>query len=99
MIYLNKIENRITFKVKTGYYLELLMPETIKLLGSTQSKITKDKNDENVPDLEITELVLIHCNNDYQQNSRILYTFIPKKSFGQFLDISPQYFIFSKTLD
>ena len=61
-IYVNKIENRVTFKIKNGYYLELLTPETIKLLGSTQSKITGEKNGENVPHLEIAELVLIHCN-------------------------------------
>ena len=60
MIYVNKIENRITFKIKTGYYLQLLTPETMKLLGSTKSKITKNKNGENVPHLEITEVVLIH---------------------------------------
>ena len=48
-IYVNKIENRITYKIKTGYYLDLLTPETIKLLGSTENKITKDKNGENVP--------------------------------------------------
>ena len=74
-IYVNKIENRITFKIKNGYYLELLTPETMKLHGSTESKITEDKNDENVPHLEIVELVLVHCNlvnNDYQQGSRIL---------------------------
>ena len=62
MLYINKIENRITFKIKTGYYLELLTPESMKLLGSTESKITKDENDENVPHLEITEVVLVHCN-------------------------------------
>ena len=61
-IYVNKIENRVTFKIKNGYYLELLTPETMKLLGSTESKITKDKNGENVPHLEIVELVLILCN-------------------------------------
>ena len=61
-MYTNKIENRITFKIKTEYYLELLTSETIKLLRSTKSKITKDKNGENVPYLEITEVVLIHCN-------------------------------------
>ena len=80
-IYVNKIGNRITFRIKTGYYLELLTPETMKLLGSTESKITKDKNGENVPHLEIVESVLVHCNlvnNDYQQDSRILYTFVPK---------------------
>ena len=50
-MYINRIENRITFKIKTAYYLELLTPETMKLLGSTESKITKDKNGENVPHL------------------------------------------------
>ena len=65
----------------------------MKILGSTKSKITKDENGENVPRLEITEVVLIHCNianNDYQQDSRVLYTFVPNKSFGQWLDISPK---------
>ena len=57
-IYVNKIENRITFKIKNGYYLELLTPKTMKLLGSNESKITKDKNGENMSNLEITELVL-----------------------------------------
>ena len=69
----------------------------MKLLGSTKSKMTKDENSEYVPHLEITEVVLIHCNivnNDYQQDSRILYTFVPNKSFGQFLDISPNNFVF-----
>ena len=61
-IYLNKIENRITFKIKNGYSLELLTPETMKLLGSTKNKITKDKNGENVPYLEFTEVILVHCN-------------------------------------
>ena len=59
IIYVNKMENRIMFKIKTGYYLELLTPETMKLLGSTKSKINKDQNGENVPHLEITEVVLI----------------------------------------
>ena len=71
-IYVNKIENRVAFKIKNGHYLELLTPETMKLLGSTESKITKDKNGESVPYLEIAELALIHCNivnNNYQQNS------------------------------
>ena len=57
---------------------ELLIPETIKLLGSTENKINKYKNGENVPNLEITEVVLVHCgivNNDYQHDSRVLYTF------------------------
>ena len=101
-IYINKIENRITFKIKKGYSLELLTKETMKLLGSTKNKITKDKNGENVPHLEITEVVLVHCNmvnNDYQQDSRVLYTFIPNKSFGGLLAISPSNHIFLKTFN
>ena len=99
-IYLNEIENRITFKIKNGYSLELLTPETMKLLGSTKNKITKDKNGENVPHLEITEVVLVHCNivnNDYQQDSRVLYTFVPNKPFGSLLEISPRNHVFLKT--
>ena len=68
-MYVNKIENRITFK--TGYYLELLMSKTMKLLGIPRKKINKNKNGENVPHLEITEVVLVHCyivNNDYQHD-------------------------------
>ena len=87
-IYLNKIENRITFKIRNRYSLELLTPETMKLLGSTKNKITNDKNGENVPHLEITEAVLVHwniVNNDYQQDSRLLYTFVPNKPFWQLI--------------
>ena len=101
-IYVNKIENRITFKIKNGYYLEFLTPETMKLLGSTVSKITKDKNGENLPHLEIVELVLVHCNlvnNDYQQCSRILYTFVPNKTFGSLLEIlPPNHFLFFENI-
>ena len=71
----------------------------MKLFESTKSKITKDKNSENVPKLEIPEVVIVHCNvvnNDYQQDSRVLYTFVPNKSYGQLLDISSKNFIFSK---
>ena len=74
MIYVNKIENRITFKIKTGYYLEVLMPETMKLLGSTKSKLNKDKNGE---------VVLIYCNivnNDYQHDSYIEAWFTDQNS-------------------
>ena len=101
-IYVNKIENRITFKIKDGYSLELLTPETMKLLGSTENKITKDKNSENVPHLEITEVVLVHCdivNNDYQQYSTALYMFVPNKSFGSLSEISPTNHIFLKTFN
>ena len=74
-IYVNKIENRVTLKIKDGHSLELLTPGTMKLLGSTENKITKDKNGENMPHLEIAEVVLVDCNivnNDYQQDSRVL---------------------------
>ena len=101
-IYINKIENRITFRIKTGYYLELLTTKLIKLLGSTKSKIIKDQYGENVPHFEITEVVLVHCkivNNDYQYDSRVLYTFVPNKSFGQWLDGSPKNFIFLKSFN
>ena len=101
-ILVNKIENKITFKVKKGYSLELLTPETMKLLESTKNKIIKDKNGENVPHLEITDVVLIHCdivNNDYQQDSRVLYTFVPNKPSGSLLKISPTNHISLKTFN
>ena len=101
-VYANKVKNRITFKIKSGYYLKLLTPETMKLLGSTESKITKDKNGEYVLHLEVVELVLVHCNlvnNDCQQNSRILYTFVPNKTFGSLLEISPINHVFLKTFN
>ena len=101
-IYVNKIENRIIFKIQKGYSLELLMPETMKLLGITKKKITEDKNGEKVPHLEIAEVVLVHCdvvNNDYQQDSRVLYTFVPNKPFGSLLEISPTNHIFLKTFN
>ena len=81
-IYANKIENRNMFKIKTEHYLEILIPETMRLLGSTQSKIAKNENGGNIPHLEITEVVLVQCNivsNNYEQNSKLLYTFIPDK--------------------
>ena len=103
-IYINKTENKITFKTKTGYYLEFLTPETKKALGSTKSKITNDENGENVPRLDIAEVVLIHCNNvnnDYQKDSRVLHIFLlyPNKSFGLLLNMSPKIFVFSKTFN
>ena len=96
MIYVNKIDNITRFKIKTGYYLKLLMPEMMTLLGSNQSKIT------NVSHLEITKVILVQCNiikNDYQQDSRVLYTFVPNTLFGQLLDISPKNFIFLKSFN
>ena len=101
-IFVSKNEKRITFKIKNGYYLELLTNETVKLLRSTESKITGEKNGENVPHLEVFELVLIHCNivdNSHQQNSRILYTFVPDKLFGSLLETSPPNHIFLNTFN
>ena len=72
----------------------------MKLLGNTENKITKDKSGENVPHLEITQVLLVHCdiaNNDYQQDSRVLYTFVPNKLLGSLLEISPTNHIFLKT--
>ena len=74
----------------------------MKLLGSAESKINKDKDGENVPRLEVVELVLVHCNfvnNDYQQDSRILYAFVPNKTFGSLLEISPTNHVFLKTFN
>ena len=91
-IYPNKIKNRIVFKVKRGYKLQLLSPETMKLLGSTKKDVDKDKDGEDVPKLESVEVVLVHCNlvnNSYQQASKVLFTFVPNKQFGQLITISP----------
>ena len=101
-INVNKIENRVTFKMKNGYSLKLLTPETLKLLGSTENKITKDKNGEIVSHLEIAEVILVHCNivnNDYQEDSTVSYTFVPNKPFGSLLEISPANHIFLKTFN
>ena len=99
-IYSNKIKNRIVFKIKNGYKLELLTPETMKLLGSTKKVVDKDKNGENVPKLEIVEVVLVHCNlvkNDYQHTSKVLFTFVPNKKFGKLINISPHAFTMMNT--
>ena len=88
---MNKIENRITSTRKTGFCLQLLISETMKLLGNT-SRITKNENSENVLYLEINGAILVHCNivnNNYQENSRVLFRFVPNKSFAELLDISP----------
>ena len=74
----------------------------MELLGNTENKINKDKNSRNVPHLESTEVVLVHCNivnNDYQQDSRVLYTFVPNKPFGSLVEISPTNHIFLKTFN
>ena len=87
-IYVNQIKNKITFRIKTKYYLEPLMPGMM----STISKTAKDENGENVPRLGITEVVLVHyhiVNNDYHRDSRALYKFVFSKQYGQLLNISP----------
>ena len=74
----------------------------MKMLGSTVNRITKDKSGENVPHLEIVEVVLVHCNlvnNDYQQDSRLLYTFVPNKTFSSLLEVSPGNHVFLKTFN
>ena len=97
LIYANTINNRRVFKIKSGYKLELLSKETMKLLGSTKDTIDADKNSENVPKLENVEVVLVHCNlvnKAYQQHSRVLFTFVSNKQYGQLISISPKSLIF-----
>ena len=92
LVYANTINNRIVFKIKSGYKLELLSKETMKLLGSTKDIIDIDKNSENVPRLENVEVVLVQCNlvnNSYQQHSIVLFTFVPTIQYGQLISISP----------
>ena len=89
---MNEIKNRIVFKIKTGYKLELLTKETMQLLGSSKKIIDKNKNGELVPRLETVEVVLVDCklvNNNYQQASKVLFTFVPNKQFGQLITITP----------
>ena len=88
----NKLKNKIVFKIKTGYKLEKLTPETMRLLGTAKMDVNKDKDGENLPKLESVEAVLVHCNlvkNDYQHTSKVLFTFVPNKQFGQLINISP----------
>ena len=91
-IYPNKIKNRIAFKIKTGYKLELLTPVTMRLLGITKKDVDADKNSKNVPKLESAEVALVHCNlvkNDYQQTSKVFFSFVPIKQIGHLINISP----------
>ena len=86
--------------MNTGYKLERLSPETMKLLGSTKKDVDKDKDGEDVPKLESVEVVLVHCNlvnNSYQQASKVLFTFVPNKQFGQLITISPHLLTMLKT--
>ena len=102
LIYGNTINNRMVFKIKCGYKSELLSKKTMKLLGSTKDTIDADKNSENVPKLENVEVVLVHCNlvnNAYQKQSRVLFTFVPTKQYGQLISISPHSLVFFKTMN
>ena len=102
LINANTVNNRIVFKVKTGYKLELLSKETMKLLGSEKDIIDSDKNSENVPRLENVEVVLVHynlVNDSYQQHSRVLFTFVPNKQYGQLISITPHSLIFLKNMN
>ena len=102
LIYTNTINNRIVFEIKSGYKLELLSKETMKLLESAKDTIDADKNSENVPKLENVEVVLVHCNlvnNVYQQHLRVLFTFVQTKQCGQLISISPHSLVFLKTMN
>ena len=102
LIYANTINNRIAFKIKSGYKLEFLSKETMKLLGSTKDITDANKSSENVPKLQNVEVVLVYCNlvnNAYQQHSRVLFTFVPTKQYGQLISISPYSLAFLKTMD
>ena len=99
-IYVIKIKNRIIFKIKTSYKLELLTKETIQLLGSSKKDTDQNKNGENVQRLETVEVVLVHCNlvnNNYQQVPKLLFTFEPNKQFGQLITITPHSLTMLKT--
>ena len=90
-IYVNQIKNRIVFTIKTDYKVELLSPETIKLLVSAKKDVDQDKDGENVPKLESIEVILVHCNlvnNNCKQASKVLFTFVPDKQFGQLITIA-----------
>ena len=92
--------NRVVFKTNTGYKLELLSEETMQLLGSSKKDIDKNKDEEIVPRLETVEVVLVHrslVNNNYQQASKVLFTFVPNKQFGQLITITPHSLTMLKT--
>ena len=99
-IYPNKIKNRIVFKIKTGYKLQLLSPETMRLLGSSKKDVDKNEDGEDVPELESVEVVLGHCNlvnNSYQKASKVLFTFVPNKQYGRLITISSHLLTMLKT--
>ena len=102
LIYVNEINNRIVFKIKSGYKLALLSKGTMRLLGSSTDTLDVDKNSELVPKLESVDLVLVHCNlvnNSYKQASKVLFTFVPNKKYGQLITVSPETLIMLKTVN
>ena len=102
LIYVNEINNRIVFKIKSGYKLELLSKETMRLLGSLADTIDGDQNSELVPKLESVDLVLLHCNlvnKNYHQASKVLFTFVPNKKYSQLITLSPNSLIMLKTIN
>ena len=101
-IYVNKTKSRIVFKIKTSYKLELFSKETMQLLGSSKKNVDQNKDGENVPKLESVEVVLVHCNlvnNNYQQASKVLFSFVPNKQFGQLIAITPHSPTMLKTIN
>ena len=102
LTYVKKINNRTVFKIKSGYKLELLSKEAMRLLGSSTDTIDGDKNSELVPKFESVDLVLVHCNlvnNSYQQASKVLFTFVTNKKYGQLINVSPETLIILKTVN
>ena len=99
-IYINQTKNRIAFKTNTGYKLELLSTDIMKLLEITKKDVDQNKDGENVPKLESVEVILVHCNlvnNNYQQASKVLFTFVPNKQFDQLITIAPHLLIMLNT--
>ena len=97
---MNRITNRLVFKIKDGYKLELQTPETMKIFCSTKKLMDKSKNGEDVPSLEAVEVILVQCNlvdNQYKQKSEVLYTFMLSKSYAYLSNIEPSNLLFLKT--
>ena len=99
-MYINRINNRLVFKIKDRYKLELQTPETMELFGSTKKLIDKTKKAANIPSLEVTEVILVQCNlvdNQYQQKPEVLHTFTPNRSYAYLLNVEPSNLVFLKT--
>ena len=91
-IYANKIKNKTVFEIKRSYKLELSFPKTMRLIGSAKKDKDQDKDEQDVPRLESAEVVLVHynlVNNNYQQASKVIFTFVPNKQFGQLITNGP----------